>query len=160
VPDLKNVCENASHAYDYLVKEKLIKPEQIILYGESLGGAISIELAAVRKARALIIHAAFLSLRNIAVERMPILTMYPSWLFPEPSLDSGTTLAKLKVPILIIHGDNDPVVPYHHAEALFKQAGEPKTLVRLTSFAHRDLVAEQRTKFHEEIKKFLEELEH
>lgn len=158
LPDLKYICANASSAYDYLTKEKNIKPEQIVLYGESLGGAVSAELASRCNVSGIIIQSGFTALPVIAREKFPALMIYPDWLFPQPILNTGNTLSKRKLPLLILHGTDDQVVPYNHAEELFRCAAEPKKLVKFQDTGHSDFLIQQPDLFCAELKKFLAEL--
>jgi len=159
LPNLNNVCQSAYCAYDYLTRTKGVESKHLILYGESLGGAISAELARLLPVGGLIIQSGFISLREIAVEKMPILRIYPSFMFPKPSLDTRRSLAKLQVPVLIVHGFNDPVVPYHHAEKLFEQSRPPKRLVKLTCAGHSDMLSSQPMEFLRQLETFISEIE-
>lgn len=158
-PDPRKICDNALTVYDYLVSTKGIKPQEIILYGESLGAAVSAELATKHPVRALIIQSGFVSLKDIGREKIPFLRFYPEWLFPQPSLNAGRLLRELKLPILILHGVNDPVVPYHHGESLFQLASEPKQFVSMPETGHSDFLVQQPELFCGAIKRFLAELE-
>lgn len=158
LPDTAKVCENAMDAYEFLVRQNAVKPEEIILYGESLGGAVSADLASKRSVCALIIQSAFLSLEEIAKEKMPLLQLYPEWLFPEPRLNTGRALEKLSLPLLIMHAVDDPVVPYRHGQRLFERAQEPKRFVSIEVEGHSNFHAEEQELFCAAIKSFLSEL--
>lgn len=159
VPDCENVCNSACCAYDYLVAKRHIRPEQIVLYGQSLGGAISVELAVRRPVRALIIQSSFTSLRDVAIEHTPVLSVFPAVLFPQPELTSAKNLAKLKLPVLIIHGVQDKVVPYRHGQDLYKMANEPKTLVTLKLCAHSDILVKEPEQFIKSVTEFVAKLD-
>jgi pimeloyl-ACP methyl ester carboxylesterase len=158
LPDTATVCGNALDASDFLVTKKGVNPEEIILYGESLGGAVSAELASKRSVCALIIQSAFLSLENIAKEKVPLLHIYPEWLFPEPSLNTGRALEKLSLPVLIMHAVDDPVVPYRHGQRLFELAREPKRFVSIEVAGHSNFHADEQELFCAALKSFLSEL--
>ncbi len=93
LPDTNSVCQSACSAYDYLINTKKIPANRIILYGESLGGAVSVELATRRKAKALILQSTFTSLYEIALEKLPMLIIYPPVLFPYPELNTIKKIA-------------------------------------------------------------------
>ncbi len=158
-PDLATVTNDAQAAYDYLVQEKQLLPENIILYGESLGGAISAHLATVRKVRAIIYQSGFSSLRRIVCEKMPVLMIYPELLFPFPPLDAVKNFKNVHVPLLIVHGQQDTVVPFHHAQDVFKAASPPKELICFKSAAHSDFVLAEPKRFALVLKEFLLSLE-
>lgn len=111
--------------------------EGIIIFGQSLGGAIAIRTTAksTHKARikALIVESAFSDYRTIVREKASL--FFLTWPFQYPiALTYSNGYSPLKwikevspVPILIMHGTEDPIVPYHHGEALYNSAAEPKT---------------------------------
>lgn len=115
-----------------------VDPDRVVVLGQSLGGAIAIT-ALVRSAyrdriRALIIEGAFSSYRGIAREKLagswltwpvqwPLSLTIDNQYKPLESIDRISP-----VPVLIIHGLTDQVVPPHHAEALYAAAREPKEL--------------------------------
>jgi uncharacterized protein len=83
LPDLKNIVEAGECAYHYLITKQGYKPEDIIVYGESLGAAVSACLAERCKTGGLIIQSGFSSLYSIAVEAIPVFAIYPRFLFPD-----------------------------------------------------------------------------
>jgi fermentation-respiration switch protein FrsA (DUF1100 family) len=115
-----------------------VDPDRIVVLGQSLGGTIAIT-ALVRSAyrnriRALIIEGAFSSYRGIAREKLagswltwplqwPLSLTIDNQYKPLESIDQISP-----VPVLIIHGLTDQIVPPHHAEALYAAAREPKEL--------------------------------
>ena len=158
-PDLSGVTNDAQAAYDYLVQEKQLSPDHIILYGESLGAAISAHLPAFRKVRAIVYQSGFSSLQSIVYEKMPMLSIYPEMFFPSPPLDATKSFKSIHVPLLIVHGLKDTVVPYHHAEDVFRAAQEPKTLVCFESAAHSEFVLAEPQHFTLVLNKFIQSLE-
>jgi len=138
VPDVENTCGAALSAYAYLHNERGYKSNQIILYGESLGAAVSAYLASREPVAALILQSGFTSLRTIALEQYPFLGIYPEWLFPMPPLDTLQTLPGIKAPVLVIHGGKDHLVPLHHGEALFAAANQPKFILAIPDAHHSD----------------------
>jgi len=154
LPDLARVTGNAEAAYDYLVKERQVSPEQVILYGESLGAAISAHLATVRQAKAIIFQSGFSSLRKIAREKVPLTGLYPKAFFPNPPLDAVKSFENIRIPVLFVHGLQDTIVPFHHAEAVFAAAREPKRLVCFETSAHRDCILNEKDNFNTAMQEF------
>ncbi len=140
LPDLGSVTKDAEAAYDYLVEQEQVLAENIVLYGESIGAAITSHLAIVRRAKAIICQSGFISLRRIATEKIPLLYLYPDWLFPSHSLHTLNNLQQVNVPLLIMHGEKDIVVPFSHAESLFAGAPEPKQIIAFEKRGHKDMV--------------------
>lgn len=106
----------------------------IILYGESIGSGIAAEVANRRSAKALILDSAFTSLQEIAKEKILIFRLYPEFLMPKPIMIVKETR---NLPVLILHGGADAMIPFHHAEEL--HAAIPNsTLVKLPHSSHND----------------------
>lgn len=126
-------------AYDYLIQQRDLKPEQIVLYGESLGAAVACQIAARREAAGIVLQSGFSSLRKIGMETIPFIRIYPKFLLPQPELDSAAVLERDHPPLLIIHGKKDTVVPFTHAEEIYSRALEPKHFVPLTRCGHNDI---------------------
>jgi len=126
-PSEKGIYLDAQAAYDYLVANRKIKPEAIILYGESLGSAAVINLASEVKILALVAEGAFSSGEDMAKEIYPFL---PAPLFSY-KFDSLAKIKRVNAPKLFMHSMDDEVVPFRLAQKLFSTAGEPKHLVQL-----------------------------
>lgn len=124
-PDEKGTYLDAQAAYNYLVKTKKIAPQKIVIYGKSLGGVIAIDLATKLKAGALVSESSFISTKALAKDVYPFL---PLWLFVSQRYDAYAKIDKADIPKLIIHSQNDEIVPFHHAEKLFTKAKAPKEL--------------------------------
>lgn len=143
-PTLEGVCQDGVAAYDFIKAKYDLAPEQIFVYGESLGSAVSCYIISQRKAAALILQSGFSSLRGIAGETLSALRLFPGWLFPMPHANSSDILKKAHPPLLVVHGKLDQVVAFHHAQALFDSASQPKQLLELPASAHSDLTSTSR----------------
>jgi len=115
---------DAKASYSFLIDKLKIKPHSIILYGESLGGAVALELATQVDASAVITEETFSSMRDIAKDIYPFL---PSF-FVSDKFNSLSKIRKLSIPKLIIHSKDDEMIPFRHAQKLYDAAEEPKTL--------------------------------
>ncbi len=156
LPNLHTLSADAQAAYDYLVTVEKLVPENIVLYGESIGAAVAAHLATTREARALICQSGFASLRQIACETMPFLHLYPELLFPCRALDTSNSLANVNIPLLIMHGEKDSVIPFRHAEQLFELANEPKHLIPFEDCEHKDVVFARPEHFINTVQTFLQ----
>ena len=107
-PSEKGMYIDTEAAYDYLVKERKIAPADIILYGESLGAAAAVDLAAKEEVKALILEGGFSSGRDIGKKIYPFI---PRVLLPD-ILNSADKIPKIKAPKLFIHARDDEVVPF------------------------------------------------
>ena len=111
-------------------------PGRLCYLGESLGAAIACRLALESPPRGLILQSPFTSLREVARRHYPFI---PSSAVPDayPSL---RLVGQLRVPLLVIHGDRDTVVPVAQGRALFAAAAEPKRLEIFAGLGHNDLL--------------------
>lgn len=133
-PSEQGLYLDAEAAYDYVVQAARIAPARIVAYGESLGGAVAAELASRRPVGALVLDAAFTSLADVGASTYRFL---PVRFILRHGFDTRAKLAKLSVPVLLMHSPDDEVVPASHAEALRRCAREPVEFVSTAGF-HND----------------------
>ena len=134
-PSVKGVNHDAAAMYKYLISRDF-KPENISIYGRSMGGAVGIELATKVQIKSITVQSSFLSLRKIARDLYPLI---PKILIQEKHWDSEKFIKSIKVPVLISHGDKDEIIPISHSHELFKLANEPKKLIVLKGSSHNDV---------------------
>jgi fermentation-respiration switch protein FrsA (DUF1100 family) len=156
LPTIEGICDDGLAAFDYVVNELGYQPCQIITYGESLGGAVAAYLSTQRKCGGIIIQSGFESLRRIALEIFPSLSMFPEWLFPPQPLDSIGIVRKPHPPLLIVHGVLDQVVPYEHGKAVYDAACGPKELLTLPSTGHNDISSTAPHEYVQAVRRLLE----
>jgi len=150
-PGEKGLYRDVEAAWHYLVDEQGYRPEQIILYGRSLGGAVSAHLAKQVKPAALILDSAFTGARQVATEIFPFV---PGWLvrFRFNTIDY---LREVSAPVLVMHSPDDEIIGFHHGEELYAAASNPRKLVRLQG-GHNDNVFITGDRYFEEIRDFLQ----
>lgn len=105
-----------------------VMPSRIVFYGESLGTAVAVRLAAESAARgapvaALVLEAPFTSIADVAQHHYPFV---PARHLVKDRFDSAARIAAVKSPVLVLHGERDSVVPVEFGRALFAAAVEPK----------------------------------
>jgi len=125
---------DAEAAYDHLARVEGFAPERIVLHGESLGVAVTFELALRRPVAAIVAESGFSSLADMAAELYPYL---PARWLARIRYDNLAKVARLGVPLLVVHSPDDDIVPVAQARRLFAAAREPKRLL-LTEGAHND----------------------
>ena len=121
--------------------------DRVFYLGESLGGAVALELALAHEPAGLVLLSAFTSVRDMArrhYRAIPPATVPDAY----PSL---RLIAGLRAPLLVLHGDDDMIVPVEHGRALFDAAPEPKKLVVLPGVGHNDIVSRAGPRIAEEI---------
>ena len=128
-----NVAD-AKRAYDALLKEG-VKPDDIIIYGESIGSGVAVQVAAEKKAAGLILDAPYTAMVDLASGQYPWL---PVRLMLLDRYESKSFIASIKCPLLIIHGEKDEIIPVAMGRAMFALATEPKTIVTFPEAGHAD----------------------
>ena len=122
-------------AYAWLTKERGVKPENLIIYGQSLGSTVAIDLAARQPAAALVIESGLSSASAMATAALPWL---PSWLhrIGKNRFESARKLASVKAPVFIAHGTADDVIPVAQSQTNYAVAREPKELLLIEGGDH------------------------
>ncbi|MDP2922647.1 MAG: alpha/beta hydrolase [Candidatus Omnitrophota bacterium] len=152
-PSEPGFYRDAFAAYDYLLNTIDIKPEQIILYGESLGSAIAVDLAFHRKVKALILEGAFSCGRDMAVKIYPFL---PRFIFSN-SFDSLTKIKEINASKLFIHSRDDEIVPFNLAKELYDRAKWPKEFLEIRG-DHNSAFLSSQYSYISSISTFIEKL--
>jgi hypothetical protein len=130
------LSEEGTYVDAEIVWSKLVEvgfaPENIVAFGESLGGAVAIELARRRRVGALVVEDSFTSLADMAARVYPWL---PVRLIVRPRYASLSKMGALSVPVIVIHSRDDELIPFAQGRALFEAAREPKVFIE-TRGAH------------------------
>jgi fermentation-respiration switch protein FrsA (DUF1100 family) len=128
---------DARLAYDSLLARGL-KPQDIFLYGESLGSGVATHLASQVLVAGVILDSPFTSIPDVGAEQYPFLPV--RWLMTD-RYDSASRIARINAPLLILHGARDRVVPVSMGRRLSELAREPKRYVEFPAGGHVDLDA-------------------
>ena len=136
-PSEQGTYRDARAARTALLGRPGVERARVVYLGESLGGAVAVALARELPPAGLVLQSAFTSIRDMARLHYPFI---PRSLVPDayPTL---RLIAELPVPLLVLHGDRDRIVPALHGEALFDAAPGPKRLEILRGAGHNDLIA-------------------
>jgi fermentation-respiration switch protein FrsA (DUF1100 family) len=126
--------QDAAAAYRYAAETRKIPTRDLILFGRSLGSALAVDLAMKVPCRCLIIESAFTNSSEMARLFAPFLF---DWR-PRVPYDNLGKIAQIKVPVLIIHGDQDEIIPVEMGRRLYSQAQEPKELYIIAGSHHND----------------------
>ena len=135
-PDEAGIYLDAEAAYRYLTEVRGFQPKNIVVYGESLGGAVAIYVASRHECGGLIVGSSFTSGREMArrVFRIPLLGYVLRSRF-----DSLAKIKQVRCPTLIVHGTRDEVVPFAMGQRLYQAAPEPKMFLPIEGAAHNDV---------------------
>jgi fermentation-respiration switch protein FrsA (DUF1100 family) len=134
-PNEEGILADARAARRWLAARAKIPEKQIVVMGESLGGAVAVELAAAGGARAMILESTFSSLPDVAAYHYPWLPV--GW-FLRTKLNSAQRIKAYHGPLLQTHGDNDHIVPERFGRRLFEAANEPKQFITIRGGDHND----------------------
>lgn len=151
VPSEQGVYADAQAAWDYLQNRADAKDRQIILYGESLGGAVAIELASRVHPAGLIVQSSFTSIADMAKTLLPII---PGFVI-RTKMDSLSKVPLLPCPKLFIHSPADDVVPFRLGKRLFESASEPKQFYEVPSARHNETDTVGGAQYLETISRFV-----
>ena len=128
-PSERNAYEEADAAYAYLTQQLNIPPEQIIVYGRSVGGGPAVELATQQAIAGLILESTFTSVFRVVV---------PFPLLPFDKFPNLDKLPEIQVPVLVMHGQADRVIPFEHSQTLYDALPEPKLSLWVEAAGHND----------------------
>ncbi|MBI4782063.1 MAG: alpha/beta fold hydrolase [Oscillatoriophycideae cyanobacterium NC_groundwater_1537_Pr4_S-0.65um_50_18] len=157
-PRESQVYEDAQAAWDYLRNVRNIPAEQILIYGESLGGAIALDLALKQpEANGLIMQSSFTSMAE-AVKSRAFTKIFPIDLILTERFDSISKIRSLQVPVLFLHGSEDSVVPPEMSQKLYAAAPEPKQLFFISGAEHVRIYQPGDQSYLRAIQKFVESL--
>jgi uncharacterized protein len=131
-PTEANNVADARLAYNALAREG-VAPRSIVVFGESLGTGVAVRLAAEQKVAGLILDAPYTSVLELASASYPFLPVRALLI---DRYETRKYIAKVKVPLLILHGELDSVVPVAMGRELARLANEPKRLVTFPGGGH------------------------
>ncbi|MFY9290275.1 MAG: alpha/beta fold hydrolase [Methylorubrum rhodinum] len=134
-PSEAGLTRDAEAAYRHAT-EAGFAPRDIVVLGESLGSGLALRLAAERPVGGVVLAGAYRSIREIAARRY--------WMFPVSSgmrdpFDVAADLARVRAPMLVLHGRDDPVIPVEDAERLVAGAGPNVAFAAVAGAGHRVL---------------------
>ncbi len=133
-PSEQGLINDALAAYEFAAAR--YPARRIVLWGESLGTAVAIALAAQREVGGVILDAPFTSIADVGAAAYPFAPV--RWLIKD-TFRSDLRIGKVTAPILVLHGEGDRIVPIRFGERLYALANEPKRMVRFPQGGHVDL---------------------
>jgi len=144
-PSVAKSYQDIDAAYAYLTDRLEILPDRIIVYGRSVGGGPSVDLAVRQPVAGLILESTFVSAFR-ALTQVPI---YP--------FDRFANLAKINqvnCPVLVMHGRDDRVVRFWHGKALYAAAREPKSFLWVDGAGHNEIMWVAGDRYSQTLKDF------
>jgi len=153
-PIEEGLYQDATAAYRYAIDERNVPPERFYLLGKSLGGAVALDLALREPCGGLILESAFTNIRDMARRMFGPLPVH--WI-AHSRYDNLGKMPTLKVPLLVIHGRRDSVVPFKQGERLCEAAPSPKRNLWLPNADHNDVYMVGSETYLEAIESFVTE---
>jgi fermentation-respiration switch protein FrsA (DUF1100 family) len=151
-PSEMGLYQDGLAAYEFIVNRKGISPHKIVPFGRSLGASVAIEISLRREVKSLILESAFTSTKEMAK------TMFLFGLF-SPLLPSHFNnlkkITRVNVPKLIIHGEDDEIVPFKMGEQLHNTAQPPKYFFPIKGAGHNDTYVVGGNKYFEILSAFV-----
>ena len=136
-PSVHGTILDAEAALAWLKEHKQLGPEQIVMFGRSLGGGVAAALAARVAPRALILESTFTTLYAVAKDLYPML---PVGLFLPQDYDTPGALRKLRVPLLVVHSPDDDFVSFRFGKELHDAYSGPKSFLQIKGSHNRGYV--------------------
>ena len=148
-PSEKSLNAATQAAARYLRENLRVPLGQVILYGRSLGGGPSVEVATRERVAGLVLESTFLSVYRVKTR----------WrLLPFDQFENLRKLPRVASPVLVIHGRQDEVVSFPHGEALFAAAREPKQYYWVDDAGHNDLIGAAGDRYWQALRDFSQSL--
>ncbi len=154
-PTEDGLYQDALGAYRYLLDSRRIRAERLVLFGRSLGAAVAGDLASRHKAAGLILESCFPSVE--AVARDFYFGLPAHWLL-SARYDLLERLPKINMPILVIHGERDTIIPIEFGRKVFEAALKPKIFYPVPGADHHDLPFVGGRAYFRRLKQFVEEV--
>lgn len=139
-PSEENVYNDAEAAYAFLIK-KGFASRDIIVVGNSMGGAVATYLASKHEIGGLVLQRTFASVAEMAARKNPLYRFPIIWF--RSSYNTLEMIKKVKAPVLIVHSKQDEVVPYQMAMEIFKNCPGQKKLITIETGRHDDDIFNQ-----------------
>jgi fermentation-respiration switch protein FrsA (DUF1100 family) len=146
-PSEQGTYDDAEAAWQYLSTTRGIDPAHIVLWGESLGGAIASQLTAQLASTSippavLVLQSTFTHINDVGAKHYPLLPV--RWL-SHFQYETVGHLARLRTPLLVIHSRDDALIEFSHGQRIFEAAFEPKQFLEITGDHNSGLVASAAT---------------
>lgn len=131
-PSEQGLYTDARAGWDYLTTARGIPANNICIFGESLGGAVAIDLASKVGAGGLVVQSSFTSIADMAAELLPFVPRF----ILRTKMDSLSKIEHVSCPKLFIHSQADEIIPYQLGRRLFDAAHAPKQFYEVKGAPH------------------------
>lgn len=139
-PDEKGLYRDAAAAWRYLTGQRGYKPEQILIFGRSLGGVVAAKLASEVQARGLILESTLSSAHDFA---RAVFTVLSRLVVLRYDFNTTNYVQQVHYPVLVLHSPDDEIMPFHLGEKVYQAANQPKEFIRLRGDHNNGFVQSQ-----------------
>ena len=168
-PTFKGLQQDAAAAYRYILNRNDFNDIDVILYGQSLGGAVLLKALESfpkrERIKAVVVEGAFLSYQEIARRKLADLwitwpVQHLAYILVSGDYDATAAVKKVSpIPLLIIHGTSDQIVPHRFGEEIYELALEPKYFWTIDSNEHIDAMSAENSAVRKRFIQFLNRLD-
>jgi fermentation-respiration switch protein FrsA (DUF1100 family) len=151
-PTEHGLYEDSLAAFDFAVSELQADRRRIVLYGESLGGPYAAHVAARRGGCCVIVENTFPSL--VAMARV-LYPYAPFAFFVSRSLRTADYLNEAKLPVLVMHGRRDQVIPFRLGEELYRELRVPKEMLVSEQSGHSEIPVMESARYYDTVGSFI-----
>jgi len=127
-PSEHGLYADAEAAYRHLIEERGVRPEELVVFGRSLGAAVAARTAARHSVAGLIVESGFTSVPDLGSELYPFL---PVRLLARLQYDTRAHVGQVEAPTLVVHSTDDEIIPYRHGEAIYEAARNPAGMLTI-----------------------------
>lgn len=155
-PSEEGLYQDAEAAYRYVTETRRVSPKRLVLFGRSIGAAVAGDLAARHSAAGLMMEGAFPSVEAVANHYYYGLPVH--WLIAS-RFPLAEKLAQVRMPVLVIHGEQDEIIPLELGRAVYEAAPSPKSFYLVPGASHNDCHVVGGRAYFQRIKEFLGQLQ-
>ncbi len=154
-PTEEGLYQDALAAYSYVTTTRQVEATRLVIFGRSLGAAVAGDLASRQPAAGLILESAFPSIAAMAKAHYYGL---PAHLLLISRFDLAHRLQRIRMPVLVIHGDRDATVPVQLGQEVFQAARPPKEFYIVGGADHNDLYQVGGREYFERLRRFVKDV--
>lgn len=151
-PSEQRCYDDVRAMWKYLTVTRGIPPDRIVLFGRSLGGGPTTQLATEVKPACVVLESTFCSIPAMARAKFPLI---PAWLILRTRFDNLAKVARITAPLLVIHSRTDSVVPFAQGRALYERATCRKEFLEIHGDHNDDFMVDKKT-YEDGLKKFFD----
>ena len=140
-------------AMNFVRSQLRVESKNLVIFGRSLGAAVAAEMASRHDSRAVVLESPFVSIREMAKVILPAVPIGP---LLSAKFDVIDKVGKITVPLLVLHGDQDEIIPFEHGKKVFAAAREPKQFYPITGAGHNNTFIAGGNPYYERLRSFIE----